>query len=82
MLERAIDPSLLRAIDACDDYRLLRRLEVPTGHTGRGRTDETGVGLVLDVETTGTGADDVPIELALRRFRHDRDGVIVVVDRP
>lgn len=81
MREDAIDPSLLRAIEGSDDYRLLRRLEVKEGETGRGARVDTSLGVALDVETTGIGDDDVVIELAMRRFRFDRDGVIVKVDR-
>lgn len=64
-----------------DDYRLLRRLDVRDGETGRGGRVDTGIGVVVDTETTGIGADDVIVELALRRFRHDPDGVIVKIDR-
>lgn len=64
------------------DVRVLRRLEVREGETGIGGRDDTAVGIVVDVETTGIGDDDVIIELALRRFRFDPDGVIVKIDRP
>lgn len=65
-----------------DDCRVLRRLDVREGETGVGGRIDTGIGVVVDVETTGTGDDDVIIELALRRFRFDPDGVIVKIDRP
>ncbi|MDH7971268.1 3'-5' exonuclease [Sphingomonas sp. AR_OL41] len=82
MRDDIFEPEFLRAIEARDDYRLLRRLEVAEGLTGVGRRDGTSVGVVVDVETTGINDDDVIIELALRRFRFDPDGVIVKVDRP
>lgn len=81
MRQDAIDPTLLRAINGSDSYRLLRRLEVKEGEAGRGGRTETSVGLALDVETTGVTDDDVIIELEMRRFRFDADGVIVKIDR-
>ncbi len=72
----------LCAVNGDDDYRLLRRLDVREGETGVGGRVDTTVGVVVDVETTGIGSDDVVIELALRRFRADPDGVVVKIDRP
>lgn len=74
--------AMLRAIEGSGDYRLLRRLEIPSGHTGAGRRDGTSVGIAVDTETTGLGDDDAIIELAVRRFRFDAEGVIVAVDEP
>lgn len=83
MREDLLDWKLLQAIDGSEDYRLLRRLDLKTGVTGVGdAAADTGVGVVVDVETTGIGDDDAVIELALRRFRFDADGVIVKIDRP
>lgn len=82
MREEAIEPSLLRAIEGSDDYRLLRRLEVREGETGVGERSGVRVGVALDVETTGVTDEDVIIELAMRRFMFDRQGVIVKIDRP
>ena len=77
---------LLKAIEEIgrsENYRLLRRLELETGRTGRGSHYAPFIGVVVDVETTVTNhASDSIIELALRRFRYDRDGVIVAIDRP
>lgn len=81
MREDAFDPALLRALDGDDDYRLLRRLRVDEGPTGLGGTVGTRIGIALDVETTGVSDEDVIIELAMRRFRFDPDGVIVKIDR-
>lgn len=74
-------PDALRAVNGEDDLRLLRRLDVREGETGVGGRVDTVVGVVVDVETTGIGDEDVVIELALRRFRADPDGVIVKIDR-
>ncbi|RYG88183.1 DNA polymerase III subunit epsilon [bacterium] len=81
MREGVIDDGLLRAVENSDAYRLLRRLEIREGLTGIGRKDGTDIGVVVDVETTGIGEDDEIVELALRRFRFDPDGVVVKIDR-
>lgn len=81
MGDELLASAVLRALDGCDDYRLLRRLEVREGHTGVGRRDGTSVAVVLDTETTGIGDDDVVVELAMRRIRFDPNGVIVAIDR-
>ena len=71
-----------RALEGDPCYRVLRRLSLKEGHTGLGTRDAPFIGLSIDVETTGIdhGCDAI-IELALRRFRYDRDGVIVAIDR-
>jgi len=74
-------PDALCAVNGEDDMRLLRRLDVQEGATGVGGRVDTTIGVVVDVETSGLGDDDVVIELALRRFRADPDGVIVKIDR-
>lgn len=74
-------PDALRAVDGDDDLRLLRRLDVREGETGVGGRVDTVIGVVVDVETSGLGEEDVVIELALRRFRADPNGVIVKIDR-
>lgn len=65
-----------------EDVRVLYRLDLAEGPTGFGDTTSTRVGIAVDVETTGsvfeTGAI---IELAMRRFRFDADGVITHLDR-
>lgn len=82
MRDEAPEGEAVRLVDTLDDYRVLRRLEVAEGLTGVGGYEDTGIGVALDVETTGVGDDDVIIELALRRFRFDPEGVIVKIDRP
>lgn len=68
--------------DAEGDVRVLHRLEVSEGPTGEGVDDEAMVGVVVDVETTGVEHEsDAVIQLALRRFRFDADGVITAIDR-
>ncbi|BCA58155.1 3'-5' exonuclease [Sphingomonas sp. HMP6] len=70
------------ALEGHPEYRVLRRLELKEGHTGLGTSDAPFIGVSIDVETTGIDhARDRIIELALRRFRYDRDGVIVAIDR-
>lgn len=68
-------------LDVAGEFRLLRRLDVREGETGVGGRVNTTIGVVVDVETSGLGADDVIVELALRRFRCDPDGLIVKIDR-
>jgi DNA polymerase-3 subunit epsilon len=69
--------------EATDDVRILRRVDLPTGPTGRGGDAVAGFGVVVDVETTGTDLDtDVIIELAARRFAYDDRHVITRIDRP
>lgn len=82
MRDEILAPGELRAVNDEDDVRLLRRLDVREGETGVGGRIDTTIGIVVDVETTGIGDEDVVIELALRRFRADPDGVIVKIDRP
>jgi DNA polymerase-3 subunit epsilon len=66
------------------DCRILRRVDVHEGRTGEGNeVDAPFVGIAVDVETTGLlHSDDRIIELALRRFRYDRNGVITNIDIP
>lgn len=82
MRDEAPESEAVRLVDTLDDYRVLRRLEVAEGLTGVGGHEGTVIGVALDVETTGVGDDDVIIELALRRFRFDPQGVVVKIDRP
>lgn len=67
---------------ACDDdSRVLHRLDLPRGPTGEGRSPGPFVGVSVDVETTGLDFDgDAIIELALRRFRYDVDGIVTDLD--
>lgn len=81
MRDEILAPGELRAVDHDGDVRLLRRLDVREGETGVGGRIDTTIGVVVDVETSGIGPDDKIIELALRRFRADPDGVIVKIDR-
>lgn len=64
------------------DVRELRRVDVRVGETGAGDPDAPHrIAVALDVETTGLGDDDRVIELAMRRFRYDADGLIVEIGR-
>lgn len=82
MRDEILEAGELRAVNTDDDLRLLRRLDIREGETGVGGRIDTQIGVVVDVETSGLGNEDVIIELALRRFRCDPDGVIVKIDRP
>ncbi len=66
-----------------DDTRVLKKVELRAGVTGLGNIDgQTTTALVLDVETTGLDHEqDKIIELAMRRFRYDDDGVIVEIGK-
>jgi len=69
--------------NAASETRILHRLDVRDGPTGQGATKGPHVGLVIDVETTGLDIDrDAIIELAMRRFRYDADGIITHIDKP
>lgn len=66
-----------------DDYRVLERLRHRPVLADAGGRDE-GVGLVVDVETTGRDAGrDAIIQLAAMRFRYVREtGEVTTVDEP
>ncbi len=65
-----------------EDVRVQHRLNVQEGPTGVGDASATRVGLALDVETTGISlSNGAIIELAMRRFRFDVDGVVTHLDR-
>lgn len=69
--------------DANEDVRVLRRLKVKEGFTGVGVDEGASVCAVVDVETTGLDPEsDAVIQLAMRRFRYDADGVITRIGKP
>lgn len=72
--------SLARAVERHADYRVLRRMS-PMVRFGGGRSLSDAVaGCAVDVETTGLDhRRHAVIELAMQRFRADRDGRIVDV---
>lgn len=81
MRDELLGPEALCAVNSAEDVRILRRLDVREGLTGVGGKVDTGIGIIVDCETTGIGDDDVIVEIALRRVRHDPDGIIVKIDR-
>ncbi len=65
------------------ETRVLHPLRIEEGPTGDGDGSGCYIGLALDVETTGLDhRQGRIIELAMRRFRYDRRGVITDVDKP
>lgn len=64
-----------------EDVRVLRPLRLHEGPTGKGIGRGRHVGVAVDVETTGLDpATGNIIELAIRRFRYDANGVITDID--
>ncbi|NLS27979.1 3'-5' exonuclease DinG [Sphingomonas sp. S2M10] len=62
--------------------RILHPLRIPEGATGEGTERGPYIGVAVDTETTGLDwRSGRVIELALRRFRYDRSGVITHIDR-
>lgn len=74
---------LIERIERDGNHRVLRRLALRQGMTGvADDCGDTSIGLVVDVETTGTDtSSDVIIELAMRRFRYDALARVVKIDR-
>jgi len=81
MLEEYTADELAESLVASGDFRILRRLDLPAGPLCENQ-DGTAIGLVIDVETSGLDpSHDQVIELAMRRFRFDRDGKITKLDQ-
>lgn len=74
---------LVERLERDGNHRVLHRLDVREGRTGVEHDGGgSSIGLIVDVETTGTDtANDVVIEMAMRRFRYDGLGRILKVDR-
>jgi DNA polymerase-3 subunit epsilon len=82
MFEPSAIAKMVAAIEATGDFRVLRRLTLDDVETSEAVGENTSVGVVVDVETTGVEPEQHKIiELALRRFRFDAAGVIVKLDR-
>ncbi|MBB4155068.1 DNA polymerase-3 subunit epsilon [Sphingomonas jinjuensis] len=76
------DAGRVQVLPLLEEERVLRRLRVVEGPTGLGDPDAGEVIAVVDVETTGFDPDeDAVIELAVRRIRHDADGVVTRIGR-
>lgn len=82
MLRRHDIQDLIERLERDGSHRVLRKLEVSDGRTGVPYNGgDTGIAVAVDVETTGLDAStDVVIELAMRRFRHDKVGRILKLD--
>jgi DNA polymerase-3 subunit epsilon len=82
MFEPSAIAKMVAAIEATGDFRVLRRLTLDDVAAPQAAGENTSVGVVVDVETTGVEPEQHKIiELALRRFRFDAAGVIVKLDR-
>lgn len=82
MLRRHDIQDLVERLERDGSHRVLRKLEVCEGRTGVPYNGgDTSIAVAIDVETTGLDASkDVVIELAMRRFRHDKHGRILKLD--
>lgn len=68
--------SIAAALEGTGDYRVLRRLELLADHP-EAPNEPTFIGLVVDVETTGTDfANDEVIELGILKFEYGASGRI------
>jgi DNA polymerase-3 subunit epsilon len=71
---------LAARLEASGDYRVLRRLRAP-GPSSAPTPEGARIGLILDVETTGTDLQhDEVIELAMVRFAYTPEGEILGVE--
>ena len=82
MLRQHDIQDLVDRLERDGSHRVLRKLEVGEGRTGVPFSGgETFIACVVDVETTGLDVSrDVVIEMAMRRFRFDKQGRILKLD--
>ncbi len=83
MLQQHDTQDLIARLERLGTHRVLTKLDIRQGRTGIPyHGGETFIAVVIDVETTGLDhANDVIIELALRRFRYDGSGRVLKIDR-
>lgn len=81
----ASEPEMVRLLERTTRFRVLRAVPaLPTVDPGSAPRGRSGIGAVLDLETTGlSAATDEVIELGIVKFAYDRadDAVVGVVDR-
>ena len=79
--ERSALEEMARVLTAAGDYRVLRRFRPRRRYETAAPGAELRRGVVLDVETTGTGANDRIIEIACLPFTFDRaTGAVLEVE--
>ena len=82
MFEQSAIAKMVAEIEATGDFRVLRRLTLDDVPASNAEGEDTSIAAVVDVETTGLDPQSHKIiELALRRFRFDANGVITKIDR-
>ena len=84
MSDTSYENQLIEKLEAGGEHRVLRKLNVPTRDVDLfDSVERVRTGVVVDVETTGLDPRaEVIIELAIRPFSFDDDGIIVGVGDP
>ncbi|MBD8546725.1 DNA polymerase III subunit epsilon [Sphingomonas sp. CFBP 8760] len=81
-MEQVEGTSRVDAVGKNGNVRVQYRLDVQDGSTGVGNGSDTRIGVVVAARATGESPTRTTIiDLAMRRFRFDRTGVVTHVDR-